>query len=138
MKTLPLTLDDLNPKEATFELSTVPQKLTLCRWSLRVRAWAIGHYGGERLAEIFKSQNLIEMGAISYYMLKENELFPTLDSFLDAICTPRDHLNMITAMLGTLGIAEPKIEEIREVMNAPKPKPQPKRKKRIGAKSSTP
>jgi hypothetical protein len=119
----------------------VPQKLTLCRWSLRVRSWAITHYGAERLAEIFKTQNLIAMGEISYYMLKEKELFPTLDAFLDAVCTPKDHLNMVAAMLGTLGIAEPKIEEIREAMkdaNAPKQKPQRKKKKPIGAKSLTP
>ena len=147
METLPISLEDLVPKESTFTLSTLPGKsFTLCRWSLRVRAWAIARYTSEGLKEIFDKQKIDEIAQMTWFMLKEKDAFPAgLDGeggFLDNISSPRDQIGIITALLGSVGIGEPEIKKINDLVKSSKadPKdPKPKApKKKIGAKSSTP
>jgi hypothetical protein len=142
MQTLPLRLQDLSPKETTFFLSTQPDKtFTLCRWSLRVRAWAMDKYTPEGLKDIFEKQKIVEIADMAFFMLKEEGAFISQDDFLDAICTIQDQINLITALLGAVGIGEPEIEKINaafEKAKTPNPnQPSPKSKK-TGAKSLTP
>ena len=74
MNKLPLNLIDLVPKETTFALSTVPGKaFTLCRWSLRVRAWAVEKYTTEALQLIFERQKIDEIADIVWFMLKDDD-----------------------------------------------------------------
>lgn len=144
MKTFPINLHDLSPRDVTFKLSQMPEAtLTLSRWSLRVKAWAMAHYTPAGLKGIFEGRDVPKMAEICYYLLREKNIFPTQDSFFEAICGPKDELAILTAMLGTLGIGEPEIEKINKSLpemetpdpNVPSPKP---RKRKIGAKSSTP
>ncbi len=151
MKSFPLDLNDLSPKEATFALSERPgQTLTLCRWSLRVRAWAQSKYTDRGLQEIFTKQHIVQIGEMAWFMLKEKESFkdstglPSLDAFMDCVCTTQDQINLIKALLGTVGIGEPEIEKINQSLpkeGPPSPNPEspslPKKKK-TGGKSSTP
>ncbi len=127
----PLNLEDLQPQETSFELSTMPgQKFTLCRWSLRVRAWAFSKWKAAELDSILREQKVVQIAELAYFMLKDKTKFPALDDFLDAIVSPRDHLALITAFLGTIGLGEPAIEELRKEMHpAPKAEPKPKRKR---------
>ena len=76
MKPAPLDLNDLCPKETTFKLDNVEAHLTLCRWSLRVRKWAVDTYGSEGLREIFDQRKINEIGSLAYFMLKEKSRFP--------------------------------------------------------------
>lgn len=143
MKKFPLKLEDLTPKESSFTLSTKPGvKIELCRWSLRVRAWAIEHFGAAELRAILEQQKIVQMAQIAHFMLKDKTLFASLDEFLDSVVTPEDHLNVLSAMLETVGIGEPEIEQVRkawkEGTEPPKTKPQRKPRRPIGANSSTP
>jgi len=142
MEQIPLNLMDLVPKETTFILSTHPDKsFTLCRWSLRVRAWATAKYTPEGLKEIFEKQKIEEIADLAFFMLKDKEIFKTKDEFLDAISTIQDQINVIMALLGAVGIGEPEVKKIIKAVDAGAKtvddilKKSPKRK--IGAKSST-
>lgn len=147
MNTFPIRLEDLVPKETAFELSQMPgQKLTLCRWSLRVRAWATAKYTPQGVKDIFEQQKIEEIADMAFFMLKEKDVFGGLDSFLDNIITIQDQIAVIKALLGAVGIGEPEIQQISEAVGDPgKAKkvdptdPKPKApKKKIGAKSLTP
>lgn len=138
----PLNLADLSPQEAVFNLSTSPgQPLTLCRWSLRIRTWAQTKYGSEGLKNIFEKHQLVEIADMVYFMLKDKTAYPTLDSFLDAVVTTQDQVNIIKALLQTIGFGEPEIEQVSKAMKVDQPAPKAQaptpRKKRIGAKSSS-
>ncbi len=147
MEFKPLDLADLVPKEATFTIGTGAEAkaLTLCRFSLRVRAWATSKYSSGGLKMIFERQQIVEIADIAWFMLKEKEKFPKgQDEFFDAILTVQDQINLIKALMFTIGIGEPEIAQLegaakaleqKAAPNDPKPKAP---KKKIGAKSSTP
>ncbi len=147
----PLNLHDLVPKKVTFHLSTMPEdqtqtrtNLTLCRWSLRVRAWATEKYTSAGIQDIFVKQEIGAIADIAWFMLEEKALFPKgKEDFLDSVASIQDQINIMKALLGSLGIGEPEIEKI----NAKLPQPEsadstaPKKKapsKKTGAKSLTP
>jgi alcohol dehydrogenase class IV len=144
MSFMPLNLLDLVPKETAFELSTMPGvKITLGRWSLRVRAWAVEKYTAGGLGEIFQKQKISEIAEIAFFMLKDKEQFKTKDEFLDAISSMQDQLNVILALLGAVGIGEPEMKKITDEMKkhqapaATPPDASKKKSKKIGAKSLT-
>lgn len=117
---MPLNLQDLTPKETTFVLSDFPnEKFTLCRFTLRVRAWVLERYTSKELQGIFEDQKINDIALISYFMLKEKEKFPTLDSFLDAIVTIQDQISVMKALLGSIGIGEPEIQQINKSIAEP-------------------
>lgn len=140
MQKFPIALEDLVPKESTFTLSTMPgATLTLCRWSLRVRSWATAKYTPQGVKEIFEKQKIEEIADMAYFMLKEKELLTTKEEFLEQICTVRDQVNVIKALLAAVGIGEPEIKKIDDALakgEVAAPKPTPLTAKRIGAKSS--
>lgn len=143
MEKMPLNLMDLVPKDATLALSGINQPLTLGRWSLRVRNWAKEKFGSDGLQEIFVEQKIDEIADIAWFMLKEKDLFNgEKDNFLDAISSPRDQLNLVTAMLESVGIGEPEIKKINDKIKKDEAggDPNPNRQrpgKKTGAKSST-
>lgn len=143
MEKLPFDLMDLVPRETTFTLSTLPDKpLTLCRWSLRVRAWASAKYTPEGLQNIFKTMKIEEIAEMAFFMLKEKDQFKSKDDFLDLIASMKDQFAVINALLGAVGIGEPEMKAVKEQLaKSAKESPDPlakSPKKRIGAKSSTP
>ncbi len=139
MKHVPLNLADLSPIEAAFELSGRKAPLTLCRWSLRVRAWAVAKYTSEGLDQIFRKQDISAIADMAYFMLKEKDQFKSQDDFLDAICSIQDQINLIKALLQSVGIGEPEMQKIAASLPKPSEPEAPVKKKRAktGAKSST-
>lgn len=145
MKHFPLNLADLVPTEAVFYLSDNPEKpITLCRWSLRVRSWATAKYTPEGLKEIFEKQKIEEIADMAFFMLKDKTQFPNKEAFLDAIVTITDQINIIKALLKTVGIGEPEVEKIiKSVNQAPSAEgeiskaPKSKTKRKTSAKSLT-
>lgn len=144
-----LNLADLVPKETAFTLSTMPgQTFILCRWTLRVRAWAIAKYTSQGIDEIFKNMKIDEIADMAYFMLKDKGPFNNdKDTFLDAVSSIQDQLNIIKALLGAVGIGEPEMKKFTDSLDKKKvnpPAPEPatkspsKSKPKIGAKSSTP
>lgn len=149
MQNIPLKLQDLAPKESKFKLGDFPDKeFTLCRWSLRVKAWVLERYTSEEINQIFSTQKINDIALIAHYMLKEKDQFlddkgaPTLEAFLDCIVTVQDQVNVIKALLATVGIGEPEIEKINAAIlkeqDAPKDPNVKSPKSKTGAKSLTP
>ncbi len=148
MSFIPLKIQDLVPKETTFQLSTAPGvTFTLCRWSLRVRAWALTKYTSEELKEIFENKNILHIADLAFFMLKEKELFNNdKDLFLDAVTTISDQVSLMGALLGAVGIGEPEVKKLsdalngKEEFNLPKPETpaEPQTPAPTGPKSSTP
>jgi len=144
MNNTPLNLLDLVPRESTFTLAALPDKtFTLCKWSLRIRAWAKSKYTSEGLKNIFEKQQIEEIAEMAYFMLKEKDDFKSLDDFFDAICSVQDQVNVIMALLGAVGIGEPEIKAIddslrKKEVDEPQNPNVKSSKKKIGAKSLTP
>lgn len=153
MNKFPINLEDLVPRETEFELSTQPgQKIKLCRWSLRVRSWAVNKYTSQGLKLIFEEQKIDEIAELTWFMLKDDDkkLFPGgLNDFLDNVVTIKDQIAIITALLGAVGIGEPEIKKITAAVGIQKsaatlaaqnqpPTTPPKKSKKTTAKSSTP
>lgn len=131
MSKFPLDLASLAPQEATFTLSGLPDRtLTLCKWTLRVRAWAFDKYGPEKLREIFEKHLIIQISEITFFMLKEKDAFKTFEEFQDAVVSTADQLNLTKALLKSVGIGEPEIDKInadleKKAGKAKKDKPDP-------------
>jgi hypothetical protein len=143
MNKIPLKIMDLVPKETSFTLSTCEKPVMLCRWSLRVRAWATDKYTSPGLQKIFEEMRIQEIAELAYFMLKDKEQFKSQDEFMDAVSSMQDQLNLITALLGAVGIGEPEMKKIKNEMAADEAEEKPKEKKsqkrkKIGAKSLTP
>ena len=117
-KNAPLKLQDLVPKETTFKLSDYPdQVFTLGRWTLRVRIWVLERYTPEQVQSIFKETKIEDIGKIAYHILKDKGQFPTEESFFDAVVSIQDQINLITALLGAIGIGEPEMDQIQKALN---------------------
>lgn len=118
MEASPFSLSDLIPKETEFELSPHPgRKFVLCRWTLRVRAWAVEKYGPEKLKQIFEQQMIGEIAELAWFMLKDQDkqfFKNSKDEFLDGISSVQDQVNIIMALLGAVGIGEPELDKIKE------------------------
>lgn len=132
-----LNFEDLVPQKASFKLSTLEREITLKPWSLRVRFWALDKYGQERLQEILQKQSLKELCEIVFFMMSDEDKsrFKSFDDFLDSVQTTQDILNLSMALLGTIGLSEPIIEEMRkelkqnEVPKTPAPAEKKSKKK---------
>lgn len=100
-----LTLDDLKPKEASFTLPdwNPTQILTLKKFSLNARIWAKQTLGEKFHVEL-SNQNLEATAQLAYFLLKEKNIFPTEESFFEAVCSPADQYNLICAVAETLGV----------------------------------
>lgn len=144
----PIDLMGLAPKQAEFRLGDYPNRhFTLCRWSLRVRAWAVEKYGTDKLNAVFTNLQIGEIADIAWFMLLEKDAFNgEFVKFLDSISSTQDQLNLINALLGSVGIGEPEIEKIMAAQakaggkQVPPPKPlnrASRRKNPTGPKSST-
>ncbi len=137
-----MTLDDLNPQDTTLFLSTMPGiPIILERWSLYIRSWAMKRFTAQGLELILREQRVEEISELAFFMMKDKSIFKTHDDFMRAVVTIQDQLAVVTAMLGTIGIGEPKLEEIRTAMKKKEaestaPKPLAPSQKKIGAKSS--
>jgi len=128
------SLANLQPKMAKLKLSGIKNDLTLSRFSLRVKIFISEKYGPENVQKIFEEKRLKEISEIAWFMLVEKDLFNNdLNKFLDEICTTEDQLNLITALLESIGIAEPELKEIQKAID----ENIPKKKARTGSRRST-
>jgi len=136
MSKFPLDLNSLAPREVTFSLSGLPDRqLTLSKWTLRVRAWAFDKYGAEKLKDIFENHRIVEISEIAFFMIKEKNLFKSVEDFQEMVVTTADHLTLTKALLGSVGIGEPEIEKInadieKKAQALAKSSPNPKSRKK--------
>lgn len=110
-----LDLNDLKPKECLLELSDFPgKKYTVKKFSLAMQIWMRDRFGPEGIGGIFKNQKLPEISEIVHHLLKDTSDFPTLESFQEAIVTQQDRVNVLTAVLETIGISQPVIKKLSD------------------------
>lgn len=111
-----LTLADLKPSDAEFKLEMYPGKIfVLKRLSLDVNIWLEKNFTPEQIKDIFTHQKLGEMSRIAYYLLKDKHaVFPKLKNFREAIVTHDDRVELISAMIKTVGVAQPLIDELQK------------------------
>lgn len=117
MKAPVLTLDDFSPEEANFKLKSKPGKtFTICPFTLRVRAWVTKTYGRDRFKEVLEKNEMEEIAKIIFFMLKDKSEFKDIDDFMENVVTVNDYYELVTALTVSLGVSEPKQEEIKAAM----------------------
>lgn len=138
-----LSLEDLKPAEASFELTSKPGKVyTLRVFSLAERIWINQRFGKEKIETIFQTQSIPELAEIAHHLLKDSSDFPTFMDFAKAIVSLKDNVSITTALLATIGIDKALIQSLEKQMDDKSPNaetPQIKRPlaRKIGGKSST-
>ena len=114
-----LELNDLKPKEFSLELSEKPGKnYVLKKFSLASQVWLFERFGKDGAEGIFKNQNIPAISEIAYYLMKDKADFQSLESFREAIVTQQDKINLITALLATVGISQPVLDKLVEESKA--------------------
>lgn len=121
---IPIDLESLLPQPAEFELASHPGKIFhLRKWTLKIKAWALAHYGEEKIATVFQRQDVVGMADIifRFMLVDEDKLFfnNDLDTFMDSVVTTKDQYNIIKALVKTVGIGEPELKLIEESLKDP-------------------
>lgn len=117
-----LTLDDLCPQESVFSLSDKPGKIfKLKKFTLRDQIWAKQTFG-PRIATIFEKQELDGIAEIAFHQLVEKGEFidpetkaPSFLVFAENIVTQKDKLDLLKALLATIGMSQPVIEKLAQM-----------------------
>lgn len=110
-----LDLNDLCPETAKFQTSARPgESFTLNKVTLRTQVWLQKRFGKENIQGIFENQSIPDIAEIAYFLLQEKDKIKTLDEFLDLIVTHQDRINLLQAMLTTIGLSQPVIDKIAE------------------------
>jgi hypothetical protein len=117
-----LSMQDLQPSEATFVLSEKPGKIyTVGKFSLSAQIWVKSKWSEKEVAQIFERQSIPEIAEITHHLLKDKTDFPTFMSFADVIMTPIDKLAILRALLVTIGFSQPLIDaSIKEALEEDK------------------
>lgn len=122
-----LDLNDLRPAESSLTLSEKPGKTyTLKKISLATQIWIRNRFGTEKIQGIFENQSLPEISEIAHHLIKDKTDFPTVESLQEAIVTQQDRINLLTAMMQTVGISQPILAKLTEAQaegNALSPSP---------------
>ncbi len=123
-----LKLEDLIPQYAEIKLSTMTETLVIKPWSLKVRFHVLKKYGQERLQEILATQSLEEICEIIFFMMTDESkaLFKDFESFTEKVLTTQDILAITMALLKSIGLSEPAVEELRSQLKESEPAPSPK------------
>lgn len=136
----PLKIEDFIPQPAVFTLQSMPTTpIKLKKWSLRVKAWAIGKYGLGEVQKIMSEMKIVQVAEITFFMMEDEsqKLFGhDLDKYLEAISGVADELAVHKALLQTVGVGEVEIEKLSQLIvesvKLPDPKkaaPKPKKSK---------
>lgn len=123
-KVVKLNLEQLVPQAVEFELSSVKdKKLTLNAYTLRAQIWATKTFGGnEKLEYIMSKWPVDEMSQIAWFLLKEKDQFKNdYVNFLDGVITHKDRTNMVEAVLGSIGLSMPVLEDLAKQLEAQEP-----------------
>jgi hypothetical protein len=108
-----LNLEDLQPQEAEFELSAYKGvKFTLRPFSLRSRIWLGKRFTQDQIKGIFEEQRMEEISELVFFQLKDKSVLKSVEDLQDAVQTQSDRIAMMQAMLTTIGISQPVIEQL--------------------------
>lgn len=120
-----LELNDLKPQLATFELSDKPGKTyTLAKFSLAKRIWCNQRFG-DKIGKIFEKQSLPELAELAHFLLLDKADFPTFLEFADSVVTVEDQIQVVKALLKTIGIDDALIKKLSEDKSPNEESPNP-------------
>lgn len=114
-----INLTDLEVADAPLKLSRFPDKVfTLGAYTLRVQLWAIKTFGEEKLQHSIQRRDIETLCQLAYHVLKEKDVFPTYDDFLDAIYSHTDRTALTDAVLHTVGLSQPVLQKLAADLEA--------------------
>lgn len=118
---MPLQLADLVPQNATFNLKEIPTPLTLRRWSLRVRDWAVKKYTAKGVRIAFETLDVGIIAEVAFFMLDDESRknFKDPEAFADSIVTIQDQIAVIKAVSATMGVGEIEFKKITDALTPP-------------------
>ncbi len=70
----------------------------------------------KQIIKIFQNQRIGDISEIAYYLIKDKTGLLDLISFQEQIITQQDRVNLIKALLETIGISQPIVAEITKEM----------------------
>lgn len=139
MKMPSIQLKDLRPAEAPFTISGLPGvTLHLKPFSLAAKTWAVTKYGSlEAVNKRFASNQVEHLSELFWYLLKEKDLFgESMTTFLEAVLTVEDQVNLLNAVTLSLGVSQADANELYKTAQEfqkkamAQPKAQPKRRRK--------
>lgn len=108
-------MHDLQPAEATFQLSDKPGKTyTIRKISLAVQIWVNNRFGREEIKGILENKRLPEISEIIHYLIKDKTDFPTLLDLQESICTQADREALLKALFTSIGLSQPVIDKLNK------------------------
>lgn len=108
-----LDLNDLQPAEAPFSLSN-GKTYTLKKFTLATQIWLQRKFGQENIQGIFTELKIPEISEIVFYLLKDKQDFKTVEDLQENIVTQKDRVELIQALLTTIGLSQPVLEKLNE------------------------
>ena len=118
----PLQLEDLIPMNAVLTLPSDPEKTyVLKRMTLAERIWMQQKYGKDQIQEIFETQNLPVMAEIAHHLIIDKTSVPTFMDFASKVVGMRDQIELVKALLATIGIDNELISELSKLPNEKAP-----------------
>lgn len=108
-----LDLNDLQPQEATFQLSEHEGvTFTLKKFSLRAQLWLNDRFGADSIKGIFENQRLAEISEVVFFLLKDRTVIKSVEELQESVVTNKDRIAIMSALLKTIGISQPVMEKI--------------------------
>lgn len=118
----PLQLEDLIPKNAELKFPSDPEKIyVLKRMTLAERIWMQQKFGKENIQDIFQNQNLEAMAEMAHHLLLDKSTVPTFMDFASKVVGMRDQIELVKALLATIGIDNEVIAELSKLPNEKAP-----------------
>ena len=119
MKNNGLKFEDLIPQESTFTLSEKQGKVyILKKFTLADQIWAKREFG-DRLQAILETVDLEGIAKLVFHLLKNKEEFKDELSFMEVIVTPQDKINILKALLATIGVSQPILDKLEKDILSP-------------------
>lgn len=98
-------------------------------FTLHAQLWLAKKYKTEaEIKQLFIERDVEKLCELGHFLAKDKERFPTFESFLKKHGNALDSIMLVNALLKTIGLSQPEIEQITGDVQVPKKKAPPKKK----------
>ncbi len=96
-----MTLDDLIPQET--EITINGKKYLLAKYSMKAKRHFLSKYPNF-IDKLKEENNELIFSEIAYFLLKDKTDFPSFDSWEENVCSIKEQMDMVTAVMQCMGI----------------------------------